>query len=69
MKKKFPVIGAYLLGLLMVFVGITLTCSSCKEKPAFFGGDDSECESDSILVAQYITIYGSTICSIIRTKS
>lgn len=54
MKKKIPVIGAYLLGLLMVFVGITLTCSSCKEKPAFFGGDDSECESDSILVAQYI---------------
>jgi hypothetical protein len=54
MKKKFPLIGVYLGMLLLLCIGLSVTCTSCKEKPSFFSNDDIESSNDSILVAQYI---------------
>ena len=50
MKKKFPLIGAFLMSLLLVCVML----ESCKNGPAWVDPAEPESASDSVLVAQYI---------------
>ena len=55
MKRKIPILGAFLIALLMAVVGVTL--SSCHgDKPVLpFGSTETVENNDSVLFAQYIS--------------